>query len=159
MVRLAQTRLERFGARVTVRQTDGSLQFADGSGSFDRFVSNYVLDLLSVPDIMLLLAEAHRLLVYNGLLCLVSLTRGSTPLARLVTRSWTRLHALDPLLVGGCRPLELRDYLPGAGFHPDHTQVVTCFGIPSGVVVASKPSVDDKDLLRGKEERNRSCAC
>ena len=159
MVRLARTRLERFGARVTVRQTDGSLQFPEVSGPFDRFVSNYVLDLLSVPDIMQLLAEAHRLLADNGHLCLVSLTRGSTQLARLVTLSWRRLHALDPRLVGGCRPLELRDYLPGAGFHPDYTQVVTCFGIPSEVVVASKPSGDDEDLLRGEEERNRSCAC
>ena len=130
MVCLAQARLERFGVRVTVRQTDGSLLFAGGSGSFDRFISNYVLDLLSVLDMMQLLVEAHRLLIADGRLCLVSLTRGSTPLARLVTWSWTGLHALDPRLVGGCRPLELRDYLLGTGFHPDYTQVVTRFGFP-----------------------------
>jgi SAM-dependent methyltransferase len=154
MVRLAQSRLERFGARVVVRQTDGALLFAEGSRSFDRFVSNYVLDLLSASDIAQLLSEAHRLLVAGGRLCLVSLTRGSTPLARLVTWSWTRLHALDPRLVGGCRPLELRDCLPGTGFHPDYTQVVTHFGVPSEVVVASKQSDEDEERLRGEEERN-----
>lgn len=138
MVRLARSRLARFGDRITIRQTDGSLRFPEVSGPFDRFVSNYVLDLLSVPDIMQLLAEAHRLLATGGRLCLVSLTHGATPLAQLVTWIWTRLHALDPRLVGGCRPLELRDYLPGTGFHPDYTQVVTRFGIPSEVVVASK---------------------
>jgi len=159
MVRLAQSRLERFGARVTVRQTDGSLHFAEGCGSFDRFVSNYVLDLLVVPDVGQLLAEAHRLLVAGGRLCLVSLTRGSTRLSRLVTWSWTRLHALSPWLVGGCRPLELRDYLPGTGFHPDYTQVVTRFGVPSEVVVASKQPGEDEDLPGREEERNRSCAC
>lgn len=146
MVRLAQSRLERFGARVTVRQTDGSLQFAEGSGSFDRFVSNYVLDLLSAPDITQLLSEARRLLVPDGRVCLVSLTRGSTPLARLVTWSWTRLHALNPWLVGGCRPLELRDSLLGSGFHPDSTRVVARFGVPSEVVMASKTSSEDGDF-------------
>lgn len=159
MVRLAQSRLARFAARVVVRQTDGSLLFAEGSGSFDRFVSNYVLDLLSVPDMMQLLAEAHRLLVAGGRLCLVSLTRGSTPLARLVIWSWTRLHALDPRLVGGCRPLELRNCLPGTGFHLDYTQAVTRFGVPSEVVVAAKQSGKDEDLPRGEAERKRSCAC
>jgi ubiquinone/menaquinone biosynthesis C-methylase UbiE len=89
MVRLARSRLARFGERVTVRQTDGSLQFGERSGAFECFVSNYVLDLLSASDMAQLLSEAHRLLVADGRLCLVSLTRGSTPLARLVTWSWT----------------------------------------------------------------------
>jgi hypothetical protein len=34
--------------------------------SCDRFVSNYVLDLLPSNDIVLLLAEAHRLLTADG---------------------------------------------------------------------------------------------
>ncbi len=145
MVRLARSRLARFGARVTVQQTDGSLQFAVGSGTFDRFASNYVLDLLSVSDIAHLLAEAHRLLVAGGRLCLVSLTPGSTRLSRLVTWSWTHLHALSPRLVGGCRPLELRDCLSTTtGFHIDYAQVITRFGIPSEVMVASKASSEDE---------------
>jgi ubiquinone/menaquinone biosynthesis C-methylase UbiE len=143
MVRLARSRLARFGERVTVRQTNGSLQFAEGSGSFDRFVSNYVLDLLSLADMVQLLSEAHRLLVAEGRLCLMSLTRGVTPLARLVTWTWTRLHALDPRLVGGCRPLDLRDCLPDTGFHLDYAQVITRFGVPSEIVVASKQSGED----------------
>jgi ubiquinone/menaquinone biosynthesis C-methylase UbiE len=146
MVRLAQSRLARFGERVTVRQTDGSLPKAgERPGSCDRFVSNYVLDLLSPTDIAQLLDEARRLLVADGSLCLVSLTRGSTSLAHLVTWTWTRLHALEPRLVGGCRPLELRDYLPDTGFHVDYAQVVTRFGVPSEVVVASKQSSGDAD--------------
>jgi ubiquinone/menaquinone biosynthesis C-methylase UbiE len=138
MVHLAQARLERFGARVMVRQTDDSLQFAEDSGSCDRFVSTYVLDLLSASDIAQLLSEAHRLLVAEGRLCLVSLTHGLTPLARLVSWSWRHLHALEPQFVGGCRPVELRDYLPPTNFHIDYAQVITRFGVPSEVVVASK---------------------
>jgi ubiquinone/menaquinone biosynthesis C-methylase UbiE len=48
MAAFARTRLARFGDRVAVRQTDGSLQFDKLSGSFERLVSNYVLDLRSV---------------------------------------------------------------------------------------------------------------
>jgi ubiquinone/menaquinone biosynthesis C-methylase UbiE len=138
MVRLARTRLAHFGERVTVRQTDGSLQFGELPGSFERFVSMYVLHLLSMSDSAQLLAEAHRLLVADGRLCLVSITRGSSKLARLVTWSWTRLHALEPRLVGGCRPVELRDCLPHTHWHIDYAQVVTRFGVPSEVVVASR---------------------
>jgi ubiquinone/menaquinone biosynthesis C-methylase UbiE len=158
MARLARARLACFGGRVTVRQTDGSLQFTEGSGSCDRFVSTYVLDLLSAPDIACVLSEARRFLAAEGRVCLVSLTYGATPLARLVTWSWTRLHGLDPRLVGGCRPLELYDCLTGLGFHPDDVHVVTRCGVPSAVVVASKPSDGDEDLLLGEEERKRSCA-
>ncbi len=75
----------------------------------------------------------------------MSLTRGSTPLAQLVIWCWTRLHALDPRLVGGCRPLELCDCLPHTGFHMDYAQVVTRFGVPSEVMVASKQSGEDED--------------
>jgi SAM-dependent methyltransferase len=145
MVRLARARLERFGARVTVQQTDGSPQFGECSGACDRFVSTYVLDLLCASDIAQLLSEAHRLLMAEGCVCLVSLTRGSTRLSRLVTRAWTHLHALSPWLVGGCRPLELRDGLKEQGFHLDYAHVLTRFGIPSEVVVASKPSGEDED--------------
>lgn len=153
MVRLARSRLARFGERVTVRQTDGSLQFTDEAGSCDRFVATYVLDLLSVPDIAQVLSEAHRLLAADGRLCLVSLTRGTTPLARLVTWFWARLHALEPRLVGGCRPLGLRDCLPRSRFHPVYMHVVTRCGVPSEVVVASNLSGVDEDFLSGEAER------
>ena len=145
MVRLAQARLAHSGNRVTVRQTDGSLQFVEVSSSFDRFVSTYVLDLLSASDIARLFSEAHRLLAAEGRLCLLSLTRGANPLARLVTWIWAHLHALEPRLVGGCRPLELRDCLPDKDFHLDYARVISRFGIPSEVVVASKHPAKDAD--------------
>jgi ubiquinone/menaquinone biosynthesis C-methylase UbiE len=151
MVRLAQSRLARFGERVTVRQTDGSLQFGEGPGSCDRFVSNYVLDLLSPTDIAHLLEEARRLLVADGRLGLVSLTAGSTPTSRLVSWIWTHLYALDPRLVGGCRLLDLRSSLPPTGFHLDYVQVVTRFGVPSQVLVARRKESEDS----ASEERRR----
>lgn len=141
MLRLAEARLTRFGSRVDVRQTDGALQFQAASGSFDRFVSNYVIDLLSVTDIAQLLSEAHRILAPQGYLCLVSLTHASMWLSRLVMGLWTRIHALYPALLGGCRPLALRELLPDTHWQMMYAHVVTAFGIPSEVVVASRLEV------------------
>jgi ubiquinone/menaquinone biosynthesis C-methylase UbiE len=138
MIRLAQSRLARFGSRVTVEQTDGSPRFGAASGSYDRFVSTYVVDLLSAADIAEVLPEAHRLLRPEGLLCLVSLTPGPTWLSRLVTGLWTGIHRLAPSLVGGCRPLELRVLLQARPFQLEYAHVVTAFGIPSEIIVAKR---------------------
>jgi ubiquinone/menaquinone biosynthesis C-methylase UbiE len=140
MVHLALARLARFGARVKVRQTDGSLQVGERAGSCDRFVSNYVLDLLSPTDIARLLEEARRLLVADGALCLVSLTGGPTLLSRLVSWTWTQLYGLNPQLVGGCRLLDLRTCVPATNWRIDYAQVVTRFGVSSQVLVARPPS-------------------
>ncbi len=141
MVHLANVRLARFGNRVVVQQTDGSLQFETASGSYDRFVSTYVVDLLSVSDIATLLSEAHRLLTREGRLCLVSGTHGSTGLPRLLTGLWAAVHALRPALVGGCRPLELRTLLPTTHWQITYVNVVTAFGIPSEIVIAERRPV------------------
>jgi ubiquinone/menaquinone biosynthesis C-methylase UbiE len=136
MIRLAQARLARFGSRVQVWQTDGPFRFEATSGSYDRFVSTYVADLLSASDIAEMLSEAHRLLRPEGLLCLVSLTPGPTWFSRLVTGLWTDIHRLAPSLVGGCRPLELQALLPASGWQLVAVNVVTAFGIPLEIVVA-----------------------
>jgi cyclopropane fatty-acyl-phospholipid synthase-like methyltransferase len=140
MVGLAQERLARFGSRVTVRQTDGSFHVDEPSDSFDRVVSNYLFDLLSPADMARLLAEADRLLADDGSLCLVSITHGVTPVPRLVTWVWTQLHALQPRLLGGCRPLDLGACVPSTRWRFEYSQVITRFGIPSAVLVATRQS-------------------
>ncbi len=136
MIRLARARLARFGSRVEVQQTDGSLRFEAASGFYDRFVSTYVADLLAASDIAEVLSEAHRLLRPEGLLCLVGLTPGPTWFSRLVTGLWTGIHRLSPSLVGGCRPLELQALFPVSQWQFVSVNVVTAFGIPSEMVVA-----------------------
>jgi ubiquinone/menaquinone biosynthesis C-methylase UbiE len=138
MFRLAQARLARFGSRVQVQQTDGSLQFDVPSGNYDRFVSTYVTDLLSTSDIAALFCEAHRLLVPGGRLCLVSLTQGTGLFSRLVMSAWTRLHRLSPTLVGGCRPLELQALLEVGNVQVEYVQTVVAFGIPSEIVIVRR---------------------
>jgi ubiquinone/menaquinone biosynthesis C-methylase UbiE len=138
MVDLARQRLSRFAARADVRLTDGAPRIDAPDATFDRFVSNYVLDLLPLDDIACVLSEAHRVLTPGGLLCLVGLTRGTTFTSRLVSWLWARIHRLRPQLVGGCRPLALRSFLPDEQWRVVCHHVVVAYGIPSETVVAER---------------------
>lgn len=82
MVSLARERLKPWSDRARIYQSDGSPRIPEPDGSFDRFVSTYVLDLLAPDFIERLLSEAHRVLVPGGKLCLVSMTFGMSPLSR-----------------------------------------------------------------------------
>ncbi len=137
MVRIGRKRLASFGKRATVLQTDGRLTFDRPAGSQDRIVATYVLDLLPRDDVRTLLQEAHRLLCAEGRICVVGLTRGPTPLSRGVSALWDTLHALRPQWVGGCRPLRVRSLLREAHWHEEHHSIVTAWGVPSEVLVAS----------------------
>ncbi len=136
MVALARRRLEPWRDRAEVRRTTGSMALDLPSGGFDRFVSTYVLDLLGEDDIRRLLSEAHRLLSADGRLCLASLTHGQTPLTRLVSRTWQRVHALRPRLVGGCRPIAICECLDRRRWKVRHRAVIARYGVSSEVLVA-----------------------
>ncbi len=135
MVGLAGARLGRWGGRAEVVLTDGSVALEAADDGTDRFVSNYVLDLLGDADIRALLAEAHRILRPRGLLCLAGLTHGTTPVSALVSRAWTGVHAVCPKLLGGCRPIEIRDALSAEAWRMRHHAVIRRLGISSQVVV------------------------
>ncbi len=137
MVKLAGRRLAPWRDRARVVQTDGRMTLDVPSASRDRFVSTYVLDLLTTDDIDALLDEAHRVLRPGGLLCLASLTHGERGLSHGIERVWTAVHARWPKLVGGCRPIELADFV-GARWEIRHRRRLTAFGVPSEVLIARR---------------------
>jgi ubiquinone/menaquinone biosynthesis C-methylase UbiE len=138
MVALARQKLARYAERANVVHTDGSLRFDFPEASFDRFISNYVLDLLSPDDIVMVLSEAHRLLKTDGLICLVSLTAGRTTFSRVVTRLWRCVHNRNPGLVGGCRPLDLTKFFGENRWDVTFHDIVNSMGIASEIVIAAK---------------------
>lgn len=138
MAELARGRLASFGSRAEVVLTDGSPPSAEPGSSCDRFVSNFVLDLLSEQDIAAVVREAHRMLEAQGLLCLSSLSTGRGLLANLVARGWARVHAMSPALVGGCRPLDLLSWVSPQQWSIRHHAHLVPFGVPSEVVVAQR---------------------
>ncbi len=138
MTRLARQKLAPFADRACILHTDGSLRFGFPDGSFDRFIAVYVLDLLSPDEIVQVIGEAHRLLRNYGLICLVSLTCGQTIISRTVTRIWKRIHDLNPVLLGGCRPLKLFEFLGDRFWNISYHNIVNALGISSEIVVAVK---------------------
>ncbi len=138
MVGVARTDLEPFCDRVEVEQSDGGAPCQEPSGSFDRFVSTFVFDLLSEEDITGVLEQAHRMLRPSGLLCLASLSTGSTPVSRLSARVWALVHRLRPTLVLGCRPIDLAPFLPDSDWTIIHHVHLTPLGLPAEVVVAER---------------------
>ena len=125
------------GDRARVQRTHGSPTLPVNDGAFDRFLSTYVLDLLSEQDIHAALHEARRVLAPGGRLCLASLTFGETLPSRLVCRAWSAMHSFSPRLVGGCRPLCLEELI-GSDWQILHREVVCTLGICSEVLVARR---------------------
>jgi SAM-dependent methyltransferase len=136
MVQLTRKRLIRFGSRVSVTRTDGRPRIPMPPRSCDRFVSTYVLDLLSTPDISRVLEQAWKVLRPNGTVCLTCLTYGSGPVARCINASWLAVHSLRPSVVRGARPISLADYMGPASWKILHSSTVLSWGVPSQVVIA-----------------------
>ncbi len=121
-------------AHVVVLTDGGDLPIA--SASVDRVVAAYVLDLMSDEQLAALLDEAARVLRPDGWLCAVGLSPGHGPVSRLVSRLWQRVHRLDPLLVGGCRPIRLARHLDPARWQITARDQVQQWGVSSEVTVA-----------------------
>jgi SAM-dependent methyltransferase len=138
MVRLAQERLAPYSPRAEVCLTEGDPPTEEPAGAYDRFVSNYVFDLLSGDDIRAVIREAYRMLRPGGLLCLTSLSTGVGPASRAMARLWGWIHAIRPALVGGCRPIDLPPFLTTSDWQVRHHAKVVAFAIASEVVVAQR---------------------
>ena len=136
MVDLATQRLGRFPDRAKVTRSEGGVRLPFDDASFDRVVATYVLDILAAEEIGRFLAEARRLLLRGGLLCTVALAAGCSLPSRLLSRAWSRVHSLRPTLVGGCRPIEVADFLDTSLWSRRHRSVVVAWAVPSEVLVA-----------------------
>ena len=125
-------------------ETDGRPRLPLPASSCDRFVSNYVFDLLSGQDVLRTLDQAWKVLRPDGLLCLTSLTYGTTLSSRLTIAAWLAVHSLRPSLVGGCRPIVLTDFLGPASWKILFSKTVISCGVPSQVLIA-RPRTHSRD--------------
>ncbi len=138
MVTLARSTLAPFGERAQIVLSEGGPPISVPAGSCDRFVSNYVFDLLSESDIAAVLSEAHRMLRPGGLLCLSSLSSARSPVSRTCMGVWSFVHRRHPRLVGGCRAIELLPFVSDPSWRLLHHRAFAPLGIPSEVVIAER---------------------
>jgi ubiquinone/menaquinone biosynthesis C-methylase UbiE len=148
MVGIARKRLDAYKLRSSVTQTDGSPDLPLADASCDRFVSTYVLDLLTGSQIEAVVTEAHRLLCPDGLLCITSLTHGQGAVSKSMIALWKALHRLSPALVGGCRPIGVTQYVSADKWHVKLRTVLVSWGVPSEVFVAHRLAAEETAAAR-----------
>jgi SAM-dependent methyltransferase len=146
MVERARERLGRFHprAKIELLESGAPEDAAIPPGSVDRFVSTYVLDLLSERDMFAVLDQAQASLhPERGILLLAGITWGYTDSWRtfFMTLVWELLYRFRRKMVGGCRPQQLEPYLKARGW----TIVRAVRTLPSGFpwmtseVIAARP--------------------
>lgn len=140
MIELSREKLSPFGGRARLWKSGGGTSLPLADRVADRFVSNYVLDILSHDEIRALIGEADRVLEPGGLLCLTGLTHGKGVFSKIWTAFWELRFSLKPVWVGGCRPLAILELV--VGWDVLHHNVVVARGISSEVLVARKHRSD-----------------
>lgn len=138
MAGLTRDRLASWPGRAEVRQSDGTVRWPEGDGACDRFVAAYVFDLLEEDRIAAAIQEAARLLSHEGLLCVAAMTEGRAAFSRAVCAAWKAVHALNPRLVGGCRPVRVEAFLDPATWSVRSRSIVSSWGVCSEVLVAAR---------------------
>jgi SAM-dependent methyltransferase len=139
MLAKAAARLAPFELRATLKPADVTLGLTEPGGSADRVIATYLFDLLSPAHSRHLLAELHRILRPNGLVCLASLTpETETGDTTVFTQLWMLVQRIWPWIVGGCRPVQLVPMLDRAKWKIIAQEIVRTRGLISEVVVARK---------------------
>lgn len=105
---------------------------------FDAAFASYVLDLMPEETQDAVLAEFARVLRPGGRVVLCSLSEGRSALQKTLMATWKAIHRLDPVRVGGCRPLALAPRVRAAGFEIVVAEDVAQLGIPSEVLLARR---------------------
>lgn len=139
MLARAGTKLKKYAARAKLRPGDVTLGLTSPDKSADRIVATYLFDLLSTGQSRNLLAEMHRVLRPDGLICLAGLTRESDDGdMTIISQLWTLVQRRWPWIVGGCRPVKLRPLLDDAKWQIVAHETVTPKGLTSEILIARK---------------------
>lgn len=136
-ISMEMVRLSRKLTSAAVCQADAN-HLPYSTASFDRLYAAYILDLLPLSAIPCVLAEFHRVIRLGGQVVLLSLTEGVDSASRLLVGLWKSSFRINPIICGGCRPLELSDFTLAAGFTIIYREVVSQLALPSEIVVAKR---------------------
>ena len=138
MFQLAQSRLEiaKGEGYALVEQADAL--HVNWPSDVDVILAFYVLDIFSVSQIENFLKKAKSVLQPNrGRLVVSSITmprNDHDSLSQAVLGMWPVLYSVAPILMGGCRPIQLTKYL--SDWKLEFYDVLSVFGYTSEVAVA-----------------------
>jgi ubiquinone/menaquinone biosynthesis C-methylase UbiE len=130
-------RAQRSTQAILIQADAARLPFRDGA--FDLLYNCYMLDLMPLAEIQGVLLEFRRVLAPGGRLVLVNMSKEDPE-----KRTWfERLYRAMPsawaaYLLGGCRPVLLREAVSAAGFEFVSRRFIQQ-AMPSEIVMATKP--------------------
>jgi ubiquinone/menaquinone biosynthesis C-methylase UbiE len=138
MLNVSRRRLEKAGLGERVELTCGdAIKMPYTDNEFDAVFMSFALELFDSPEIPQVLAETKRVLMPNGRLGVVGMSKegGALPLMRLY--EW--LHQVFPQYVD-CRPIYIRQSIESAGFGIQIRERVNLMGLPGEIIIGIKPA-------------------
>ena len=140
--RMADLAVDKVGRKDGVTVLPGDCLEQDwGSNQYDRIVAFYVLDIFDRAQIESFLQKSQQALSSeNGKLVLVSITNpeeSASFLAKLVMGSWKAISNAVPVLLGGCRPIQLASHLSKDSWNVEYCEKMSVLGYTSEIVIAS----------------------
>ncbi len=131
MLGKARAKSERENARVELK-VGSAFAIPYPGETFDLLTNGYMFDLMPFEAMPAILAEFKRVLKPDGRLVLINMTLGE----RFGSRTYQRLYALSPDLMGGCRGVQMADPLEKAGFRVVVREYHQQLLFPSEVILA-----------------------
>lgn len=142
MCQIARKRLDKTGliGQAALLQNN-TLPIPIQSESLDAIFSSFTLELFDTPLLPQVLAECRRVLKRGGRLVVVSLSKDQ-PL-RMMGRLYEFFHNRFPTLAD-CRPIPVKSLIAEAGLTIQESYENKMWGIPVGIVLASKDSLNGR---------------
>jgi demethylmenaquinone methyltransferase/2-methoxy-6-polyprenyl-1,4-benzoquinol methylase len=104
------------------------------NGSFDAVFLCFTLELFDTPEIPLVLRECQRVLRQEGRVCVVAMSKKGK--ANLMTKLYHWGHQKIPNYID-CRPIYAQEALEEAGFVVAELKVMSMWGLPVEIVLAT----------------------
>lgn len=124
--------------RVFLKKVVESPPYDFPSGSFDRFVSCFVVEVMDMPHRMQNIEEAHRLLKPGGLFCCMAVARGNSWLSRATMLLAERLSKISRWLVLGAQFCDLTDCFDPQNWKIVHQETVSSAGFATVILIVEK---------------------
>jgi len=131
MMRVAAKKVE--GKKMISLARADAIQLPITAGRVDAVFMSFTLELFSLEEIPMVLAECRRILRHGGRLCVLAMSR-PTPEPILV-KIYTWLHNRMPNWLD-CRPVELKSILEANGFNILRAEQGSIFGLPVEMILA-----------------------
>ncbi len=135
MLAKAKKRLGKFDSTHYQLEEGDALHLSFAGKTFDLLMNNYMVDLMPEATFSEIASEYFRVLKPGGMAVVTTFSFGE----KRVNHFWLWLAEKFPDLLTGCRPVNFKDHLSGAGFTIEKVVQVSQNTFPSEVIKAIKP--------------------